>query len=211
MWNEQLPRSKIFWLILTGLKQWKALCNRKREEIDRVCGVWSESGERVSQSFNLWQKTQSATFTFYTHRKSRTQHRAKGRIVSGNGDSNRNCNSMVGITFGYANEFLSKYLKLLTFTTLFIEVSIKIVFFSIEVSRWDVLHKLLRATAVLHYCNAMTCVCIPSKERTSRRYRNLTSHKTTHWEYLLITFTLFTKQEDGRMNYNFCKKFTIQW
>ena len=47
---------------------------------------------------------------------------------------------MVGITFGYANEFLSKYLKLLTFTTLFIEVSIKIVFFSLEVSRWDVLH-----------------------------------------------------------------------
>ena len=60
----------------------------------------------------------------------KVEHRVKGRIILRNGDSNRNCNSMVGITFGYANEFLSKYLKLLTFTTLFIEVSIKIAFFS---------------------------------------------------------------------------------
>ena len=50
------------------------------------------------------------------------------------------------------NEFLSKYLKLLTFTTLFIEVSIKIVFLSLEVSRWDVLHSWC---VQLHYCNGL--------------------------------------------------------
>ena len=94
----------------------------------------------------------------------KVEHRAKRRIIPGNEGSNRNCNSMVGITFGFANEFLLKYLKLLTFTTLFIEVSIKIVFFSLEFRDG------ICCIAAACICNiALACVCISSIERRIRR------------------------------------------
>ena len=41
VWNEQLPRSKIFWLILTGFKQWEALWDREKRDRPGVpCLVW---------------------------------------------------------------------------------------------------------------------------------------------------------------------------
>ena len=145
VWNEQLPRSKIFWLILTGFKQWESLWDLEGIERVRRLG-WAR---RAIPS--ICDRKHNLPLLHFTHRE-KVEHRAKRRIIPGSWGSNRNCNSMVGITFGYANEFLSKYLKLLTFTTLFIEVSIKIVFFSLEVSRWDVLHS---CCVQLHYCNGL--------------------------------------------------------
>ena len=145
VWNEQLPRSKIFWLILTGFKQWESLWDL--EGIERV---WRLGWARRAIP-SICDRKHNLPLLHFTHRE-KVEHRAKRRIIPGSWGSNRNCNSMVGITFGYANEFLSKYLKLLTFTTLFIEVSIKIVFFSLEVSRWDVLHS---CCVQLHYCNGL--------------------------------------------------------
>ena len=72
---------------------------------------------------------------------------------------------MDGITFGDANDFLSKYIKLLTFRTIFIEVSIKLCFFK------KFLEEMFCIAAACGCSAAVACVCIPGKGERKRRIR----------------------------------------